>query len=180
MRKQRLSRNDWLLAGFRKLAAHGPAQVQVQILARELGTTKGSFYWHFKDLPDFHTAMVAQWEASVLAPAPAPLAQPAAQLRALVQRTASHDDPALGIPGVTAAMRAWARADTAAADALDRVDRARLDQLARLLSDCGVTNPELARALYASAIGMADLSVRDQQDNDGALGTLVDLVLALR
>ncbi|UYV36652.1 hypothetical protein N4R57_16880 [Rhodobacteraceae bacterium D3-12] len=43
-----------------------------------------------------------------------------------------------------------------------------------------MTNPDLTRAIYAAAIGMADLSMRDNKSNDAALGTLVDLILALR
>jgi AcrR family transcriptional regulator len=182
MRKPRLSRNDWLLAGFRGLVAHGPAALQVQALARDLGTTKGSFYWHFKDLGDLHAALLDLWQTRALPPETEtePVAQAATVLRRLVQQAANHDDPALGVASVDAALRAWARSEPAAAAALARVDRARLDRLSELLTRCGVTNPELARALYASAIGMADLSARDGHDNDSALGTLVDLVLALR
>ncbi|MFN3661424.1 TetR family transcriptional regulator [Yoonia sp.] len=44
---------DWLMAGFRALASHGPSALRAAALARDLGTTKGSFYWHFKDLPDY-------------------------------------------------------------------------------------------------------------------------------
>ena len=37
-----------------------------------------------------------------------------------------------------------------------------------------------ARALYAACLGMEELSTRDNQPNAEPIGTLLDLVLALR
>jgi AcrR family transcriptional regulator len=36
--------------------------VRVERLARELGVTKGSFYWHFNDRGDLLEALLAEWE----------------------------------------------------------------------------------------------------------------------
>jgi len=44
----------------------------------------------------------------------------------------------------------------------------------------GITNPEIARLLLGAGIGLADLSRRNSEDPGAAMGTLVDLVLALR
>ncbi|MDQ6732181.1 MAG: TetR/AcrR family transcriptional regulator, partial [Actinomycetota bacterium] len=44
-----LSRTDWTEAALLALAHDGLAGVAVQPLARRLGATKGSFYWHFAD-----------------------------------------------------------------------------------------------------------------------------------
>jgi hypothetical protein len=60
------------------------------------------------------------------------------------------------------------------------VDAARLDTLHDLLSEVGVSNPEMARIILASGIGMAQLSEGDSDTNAQAIGSLVDLVLALR
>ena len=57
MPKLRLGPEDWVMAGFRALAADGPQAVRAETLARGLGATKGSFYWHFKDLAALHQAM---------------------------------------------------------------------------------------------------------------------------
>jgi AcrR family transcriptional regulator len=43
------SREDWIRAAGRRLAQGGAAAVAVEALARDLGVTKGSFYWHFRD-----------------------------------------------------------------------------------------------------------------------------------
>lgn len=182
-KKPRLSRADWLRAGFQTLAARGPTALKVDALAADLGATKGSFYWHFKDLPDFEGKLLADWEAQCLAAIETTASgdsQPASRLRALTQLLASREDSAHTWQHAEPSIRAWARGSALASATLGRVDAHCLDALSRLLGACGVTNPDLTRAIYASAIGMADLSIRDNQSNDAALGTLVDLVLALR
>src|SRR4029078_1763854 len=40
----------------------GPAAVDVDPLAKELGTTKGSFYWHFADRNALIAAALERWE----------------------------------------------------------------------------------------------------------------------
>ena len=46
---QQLGRHDWVDAALRALTVGGLASLSVERLATELGATKGSFYWHFKD-----------------------------------------------------------------------------------------------------------------------------------
>ena len=60
--KDTLTRQDWIHAAFRLLAQSGPKTVRVDYLCRELGVTKGSFYWHFTDLAALRAAMAAQWQ----------------------------------------------------------------------------------------------------------------------
>ena len=96
---QRLNPEDWLGAGFRTLAARGPAALKAEVLARDLGTTKGSFYWHFKDVPTFRAQMLALWHARAVADiieALADIADPKDRLRALGQTAAR---PAPDHPG---------------------------------------------------------------------------------
>jgi len=61
-RMSRLSRDRWIDAGFRALTEKGPQALKAEPLARGLNTTKGSFYWHFKDVPAFQAEMLACWE----------------------------------------------------------------------------------------------------------------------
>jgi AcrR family transcriptional regulator len=42
-----LSKADWTEAALDALAGDGLSNVAVEPLARRLGATKGSFYWHF-------------------------------------------------------------------------------------------------------------------------------------
>lgn len=176
--KARLNRDDWLAAGLAALATGGPRALRVDPLAETLGTTKGSFYWHFKDVGDFAGAVLHTWQDTALAAVAtvsAASAPPAVRLRALIQNIASPDGP-----NPEPAIRAMAQTDPALAEAVREVDTARLSLLAGLLSACDVTNPDLARALYAASIGMEELSTRDGQPNAEPIGTLLDLLLALR
>jgi len=66
MTSTRLSPEKWIDAGFAALIAHGPASLAAEPLARALGTTKGSFYWHFKDVPAYHAALVRDWHTNAL------------------------------------------------------------------------------------------------------------------
>ena len=57
-----LSREDWIEAALHALADGGPPAVAVERLAVRLQTTKGSFYWHFKDQEELITEALATWE----------------------------------------------------------------------------------------------------------------------
>ncbi|MDR0270497.1 TetR/AcrR family transcriptional regulator [Paenibacillus sp.] len=57
-----LSREDWIKAGLRKLAHSGIDAVRVEVLARELKISKGSFYHHFQDRSDLLESMIDYWE----------------------------------------------------------------------------------------------------------------------
>lgn len=176
MKNARLSQDDWIEAGFNALLVTGPQALKAELLARSLGATKGSFYWHFKDVPAFHARMIAQWEDRALSGMISEIEKqetPLAALNHFVQRTAADH-------AIEPAMRAWARAAPPVADAIEQVDTARLTYLALLLKQCGVSNPELAQALYAAAVGLQGLPHQSQNSASGPLSTLVDLILALR
>src|SRR5579864_356533 len=57
-----LQRADWIRAAFARLAQDGIDAVRVEVLARELGVSKGSFYWHFRDRDELLMRMLEQWE----------------------------------------------------------------------------------------------------------------------
>lgn len=177
-RGTRLGKADWLDAGLAALAAEGPAALRAEALARQLNTTKGSFYWHFQDVPAFQAAVLAAWAEALIARLPTATATatptpPTTALRALAQGLAA---PAGTSPAEQAerAIRAMALSDTAAAQAVAQVDRARHASISAFLAQIGVSNPEIATLILAAAQGMpADAS-------GDPMGTLVDLVLALR
>jgi AcrR family transcriptional regulator len=58
---RRLSVDDWIQAGFANLAEGGPNALRVDRLCERLHVTKGSFYWHFTDLPTYRTALIEAW-----------------------------------------------------------------------------------------------------------------------
>jgi len=57
-----LAREDWLQAAIRLLVEEGIDQVKVLRLGKALGTSRGSFYWHFRDRADLLDAILRRWE----------------------------------------------------------------------------------------------------------------------
>lgn len=179
---QRLSKEDWLRAAFVALTETGPKALKAEPLARRLGSTKGSFYWHFEDVPSFHDALMAEWQARAYAEIVALVEEqdtPVRKLRQLASIAGAGTPDAYGGMGLEPAIRAWARENPAVSEALQQVDKNRMNYVQGLFDAIGLTNPELTRVLYAAFVGMDELSSHDGVDNAPALGTLVDLILAL-
>ena len=61
-RERRLSPDDWARAALGAIARGGVGAVAVETVAAELGATKGSFYWHFKNRDALIQAALDRWE----------------------------------------------------------------------------------------------------------------------
>ncbi|MFD6069602.1 TetR/AcrR family transcriptional regulator [Amycolatopsis lurida] len=59
--KRKLAREDWADAALEALCDGGVAAIAVEPLAAKLGTTKGSFYWHFANRDALVEAAVRRW-----------------------------------------------------------------------------------------------------------------------
>ena len=64
VQSQRLNRGAWLREALEVLRESGIDHVKVEPLAKRLGVTKGSFYWHFKDRADLLRALPEHWAKS--------------------------------------------------------------------------------------------------------------------
>ncbi len=60
--RARLNSADWEAGALDLLAEQGVAAVAVEPLARRLGVTKGSFYWHFPSRDALLKAALERWE----------------------------------------------------------------------------------------------------------------------
>ena len=60
--RTRLSAEDWEEAALKLIAEQGVSAVAVEALARQLGVTKGSFYWHFRTREALVQAALERWE----------------------------------------------------------------------------------------------------------------------
>lgn len=174
----KLSPQDWITAGFAALIAKGPQALKAELLAKEIGATKGSFYWHFKDVPAFQSAMLRQWEdlaTQILDLSVTSETEPVRLLRALSSQAEEQES---GFAGSQAepAIRAWAKSDRTVADAVARVDALRLERLKEIFAQIGLTNSDLPTLFYASILGLQDLSAHASA---ASLGTLTDLMIAM-
>lgn len=146
---------DWLQAAFQALRAGGVEAVKVEPLARALGLTKGSFYWHFRDRDALLEALLAEWERRaghrILARIEAAGSSPEARLSLLFETVIREGRGALD-----PAIRAWALTDERATACLERVDGVRLAWLDRLFQAIGFAGAEArgrARLAYLALIG---------------------------
>ena len=57
----------WIEAGFAELARAGAEGVRVEVLAKNLGVTKGGFYRRFRDRAALLEAMLASWSMGRIA-----------------------------------------------------------------------------------------------------------------
>ncbi|MDB2578718.1 TetR/AcrR family transcriptional regulator [Tateyamaria sp.] len=173
MSKQSLSPATWIDAGLEQLAALGPAALRAEPLSRHLNTSKGSFYWHFKDVPAFQVALLDTWQARVLN-----------KMRADVNLEGSPTDKLIRFGQMVQfdiagpALRAWAQTNQAVASTLADVDKARMERLSQLLAEVGITNGDFAKAAYGTLVGLQQIQM-DDGDALVAYATLVDLAMAL-
>lgn len=176
MAKQKLSKEDWLAAGFRALATQGPGALRAEALARALQTTKGSFYWHFNDLPAYKSAMLLLWQekaATSIIEDVSKEPDPRTRLKLLIKQAATDPPDAFGGGAIEPAIRAWALTDDTVMARLREVDRARIAFVEQLLQDVGQTDPVLARLFYATYLGTDDLAAKHGMDAEPVLARLI-------
>ena len=58
---------EWIKAGFAELARSGVEGVRVEVLAKNLGVTKGGFYRRFRDRAALLDGMLQAWSAGRIA-----------------------------------------------------------------------------------------------------------------
>jgi AcrR family transcriptional regulator len=155
-----LDREAWIEAAIDTLAEHGVAGVRVESLAKSLGVTKGSFYWHFRDRPDLLAAILDSWKrgriSDIIKQTRCEAGQEREQLiHVLTVYSASRNRKGIRIE---LAIRDWARRDPSAAAVVEEVDAARFDCARRLFLARGMSEQEAATRsilLYAYVFGQS-------------------------
>ena len=141
----------WVEAAFDALAEGGIDAVRVDPLAKRLGVTRGSFYWHFKDRDALHQAMLRQWREGasyqIVNRIERSADNPAERLKRVLDLPHSGARATRGA-AIELAIRLWARRDKQAAKAVRHIDRVRLDYFAQLLETHGVEKDEARRRAY--------------------------------
>jgi len=181
--RKTLAAKDWIDAAFAALGRGGVQAIRAEALARELKVSKGSFYWHFKDVPALRAQMLCHWAeqatARIISDIDARIASPEQRLRTLLTHIANGEVGRYGGKDLDAAIRDWARHDAAAREVLETVDTRRLDYVAALFRGCGIdakASEIHARLLYGALIGTRQLAAPSNLREE--LLVLLDALLA--
>lgn len=154
----RVSREKWLDDGLEVLKKSGPETITPELLSVRLSMAKGAFFFHFGDREQFLTALLEHW----------------------IERSSGEGAILSADPLLEAAMRAWARSDPRAANAIVLVDRQRITALAAVYERKGLAPDRalrLARLEHAAFVGAqtvyGDLHSPEAREVDAELRALV-------
>jgi len=151
--KARTPRGAWIEAAQQALAAGGPDAVRIEALAKQLGVSKGGFYWHFEDRQALLGETLDAWEQAGTEDVIAAVAEDPADPRDKLRRLFEMAPTAKGVFAVELALRDWSRRDRAVARRLRRIDDRRLEFMRSLFAQfCAEEEEAEARALLAYSL----------------------------
>ncbi|WP_457095575.1 TetR/AcrR family transcriptional regulator [Lysobacter sp. P5_B9] len=163
-RTGRLSADDWASAALDLIAEQGVAAVAVEPLARRLGVTKGSFYWHFPSREALLVAALERWEKmeqELLFGELEPINDPRARLRALFNLVAHEYKSHVVYSELIKAMD-----HPAVQPVIGRVSERRLDYLTASFRQAGLVRTDArhrAQLLYSAYVGFLQLNLQLHQ-----------------
>jgi AcrR family transcriptional regulator len=175
----RLGLDDWLAAGYAILAEEGIKALKIDRLCDRLGVTKGSFYWHFKNMPSYRSALIGAWgelrdEDRGAFEALAEIA-PRERLSKMMNSLMSPRHWTL-----ERAMREWARSNDEVAASVRQADRRLVRAVRQAFIDFGFPEDEAglrAEVTFATGIGFLHLAAPESGDSARA-ERFLDLMLA--
>ena len=163
-RSGRLSADDWASEALEQIAEQGVASVAVEPLARRLGVTKGSFYWHFPSRDALLQAALERWETAeqeLVFGSLEQVAEPRERLRALFRLVAHEAKSHIIYSELLKALD-----HPTVSPVIGRVAQRRLDYLTASFRQAGLGRTEArhrARLAYAAYVGFLQLSLQLHQ-----------------
>ena len=163
-RSGRLSADDWASEALDQIAEQGVASVAVEPLARRLGVTKGSFYWHFPSRDALLQAALERWENAeqeLVFGSLEGVSDPRERLRALFQLVAREVRSHIIYSELLKALD-----HPAVSPVIERVSQRRLDYLTASFRQAGMARTAAqhrARLAYAAYVGFLQLSLQLHQ-----------------
>jgi AcrR family transcriptional regulator len=156
--------DDWIRAAQTRLSAQGIESVRIEVLARDLGVSKGSFYWHFRDRNDLLEKLLARWEDGELdwlnAAAEAGAAM---QWANFIEKTSNPEGMRMEV-----ALRTWARRDERVAVRVAAIEKRKARLIVDVLREVGFTQSAAesgSELVLLICLGWIDRGTRDRQAN---------------
>lgn len=157
--RNRLTAEDWAQAALDLISEQGVAAMAIEPLARRLGVTKGSFYWHFSSRDALLRAALERWEVieqEALYGTLERIPDPCERMRALFKMVA-HEYPS----HVVYSAVHKAADHPVVQPIIERVSKRRLDYLTASYRQVGLGREDAqyrARLTYAAYIGFLQLN----------------------
>ena len=140
-KSKQLASEDWLKLALDTLDNEGISKVNVEYLARKLGVTKGSFYWHFKNRETLLIGMLNYWTETLTTEVIERSRQNSKDAKeTLFKLMTIITEEKVG--RYEAAIRAWAMHDGMAKGVLHKVDVQRLKYITSVFTDIGFTRAD--------------------------------------
>lgn len=135
----------------------------MEVVARDLRASKGSFYWHFRDRADLLDKMLSHWEEGELGWLNAHGEDTSGAIRwaKLIKRTADPDRVRMEV-----ALRSWAREDEHVATRVAALEKRKASAIAHVLQDIGFARPAAeywSEMVLLVCLGWLDRTTRDPQ-----------------
>ncbi|MGI9410879.1 MAG: TetR/AcrR family transcriptional regulator [Hyphomicrobiaceae bacterium] len=176
--KSRLSQLDWLDHGLKVLARNGHEALKADTLAKLLKVSRGSFYWHFRDIEHFHNELLGRWRTLAtdeIIVAVDRECSDTQRLRRLMRGALTGD------VRLERGIRSWAAQSGNAARAISSVDKARVEYLREILRSTGLTDKQVAaRAtfIYWAYIGKVMVGKGLRSLDDDEIHAVADVMLS--
>lgn len=125
-----LTKEKWVQHGLRTLEKEGFGALKAEPLAKTLKVSRGSFYWHFKDIGMFQRAVLDLWRQRATLQVIEEideLSNGSDRLSALMRKAFNSDRD------LERAVRAWAIPNPEAASVVALVDNERINYISDLL-----------------------------------------------
>jgi AcrR family transcriptional regulator len=142
-----LTPETWIEAATEVLVDQGIDRVRVDVLATQLGVTRGSFYWHFRDREDLLRRVLQAWQQSATEQLTKRLESARSDAREQLRDVISlpfRGRAAVRAARIELAIRAWARRDEMARQAVDDADANRIAYHAQVFGALGFAAEEAA------------------------------------
>jgi len=162
----------------------GPNGIKVEGIAKDLGVSKGSFYWHFENLAALKSNMITHWEElatqTIIIELDKISDNPKIKLEHLILMSTSKNDVPYGGPMIEIAIRDWARYDKSINQIVGHVDESRIEYVQTLFQEYGLKKSQShtsSKLLYSSLIGLQILSHNQQANPQKELFELLKILL---
>ena len=169
----RLTKSDWIKHGLRTLANEGANALKVGPMSTALKVSRGSFYWHFRDIADFRSQLLRSWQErstdQVIQELEAEKAEPG-RLKHLMTRAFNVKRD------LDRAIRSWAAEDEDVAKIVATVDDRRVAYMAKMLVAAGVESRRaLPRAAFMYWAYLGQTMVMDPRHSSIAASAIDDI-----